>query len=128
MARAKKNEASVRTHKAEVRMTKAEYEELKRCAAERQLSVSDWLRVLIFRRLPRPRATRLQIVDTRTPAELLRLGGNLRDLYNTYAKTGNFYPDETRSILDAIGRAVISIARCYDEYYRREFGDDRQGH
>lgn len=110
-----------------LRVTKREYDEVLEGAKERELSMTDWLRVLIFRRIPRHRTKRLHLIDTSVISELSRQGANIRSLYNEYAKSGNFFPEETRRVLHDIDMTVLKIKRVYDIYLERELLiDDRQ--
>lgn len=105
-----------------IRVTKQEYETVTRMAEERDLCVTDFLRVLILRRLPKHRLKKLQLVDTKVVAELSRQGANLRNLYNSYGKSDIFDSNASYEILSHIDETVLSIKRVYDEYYLRVFG------
>lgn len=99
-----------------VRVTRAEKEEIYRAAEERGLTVTDYLRVLIFRRLPRNKLKKLQLVDTKVLTELMRQGANLRDLYNEYKHTGLFDKVKSAMILDKIHETVKYICEVYKRY------------
>lgn len=105
-----------------IRVTEKEYETVTRMAEERELNITDFLRILIFRRLPKHRLKKLQLVDTKVVAELSRQGANLRNLYNSYGKSETFDSNASYEILSHIDETVLSIKRVYDEYYSRVFG------
>lgn len=125
MARAKADRKEMKL--PDIRVTKREYDEVMAGAKERDLSITDWLRVLIFRRIPKHRMKKLQLIDTSIVSELSRQGGNIRSLYNDFAKTGKFFPEETRRVLHDIDMTVMKIKRVYDIYLERELlKNDRQ--
>ena len=124
MARPKKTEAEKLDSKIMIRVTKAEKEFIEAQADERGLTVSDWIRILM-KRIPKERLSKLQIVDTRTPAAIMSLSGNLKNLYNEYGRTGNFFADKTYAMLDTAHETMLSIKRAYDAFYERMMNDDR---
>lgn len=114
-----------------VRVTKAEKDEISASAEQKGLTVSDYLRLLIFRRLPKHKLQRLKLVDDKLVAELARQGGNFRSLYKEYDRTGVFDSVRSAQILDKIEAAlkvVIETHRRYLAGLEQEQKNDRQGH
>lgn len=119
MARPRRSEEEKKTVRLFVRLTKNEYDDIKAGAAERSLSISDWVRVLIFKRLPRHRIKKIKLVDTTICSELCRQGGLLRMLYNEYGATRVFDKERSRRILDTIEDLMAKINLCIDNHLKR---------
>lgn len=130
MARQRPTE-QVLSERLYVRVTKPEKAEIAEAAEQKELTVSDYLRLLIFRRLPKHKLQRLKLVDDKLVAELARQGGNFRSLYKEYDRTGHFDSARSAHILGMIEealRVVIETHRRYLEGLAQERKDDRQGH
>lgn len=109
-----------------VRVTKAEMQEIRDGAEKMGLTITDFLRVLIFRRLPKFRMKKLELVDPSVMAGLCRLAGNFRDLYNNYDKTETFDSARSALILDKIEHAIDTVDAAHQKYLDGEvFVDDR---
>ena len=103
-----------------IRATDEELQGLKDEAAEQGMSLTSYLRILIFRDAPRRKLKKLQLVDTQVLADLAKQGGNIRDLCNTYDRVKGFPREATEDVLRAMGDAARSITATYDAYLRKE--------
>lgn len=133
MARPRKsgNKELLSKHLPRLRVTEMEYEKIVSDAKMRDLSVSDWLRILIYQNTPKHRLKKLQLIDTAIVSELSRQGGNLRNLFKEYSRGIRAFPaDESRAVLHNIDEIVMYIRRVYERYLEKELGGfhDRQGH
>lgn len=99
-----------------VRVTQAEKAESAEAAEQKELTVSDYLRLLIFRRLPKHKLQRLKLVDDKLVAELARQGGNFRSLYKEYDRTGVFDSVRSAQILDMIEDALKVVIETHRRY------------
>lgn len=104
-----------------IKVTPSDLQKLKDAAEAKDMSLSDYVRMLIFTRLPKHRIKKLQLVDTNITAELCRLGGNLRDLYNEHGHENGFDSDASAKILGKISATLDVIRETYDRYLEREF-------
>lgn len=103
-----------------IKVTPSDLQKLKDAAEAKCMSLSDYVRLLIFTRLPRNKVKRLQLVDTDIIAELCRLGGNLRDLYNEHGGEKGFDADASAEILGKISATLDVIRETYDRYLKEE--------
>lgn len=128
MGRNRKNEDERLDYKLpNIRVTLAELEKVEAAAREHDLSKTEMLRRIIFRKLPKFRQREDAIVPKGLVPELSKLNGSLRNLYSDNKRTGLFDAARSAEILDLIKDAVVKINRCCDDYWERRLSDDRQG-
>lgn len=99
-----------------MRVTPKEYEDLKSAADDQELTLTDFLRILIFKRMPKHRAKKIQLVDPVIGSELSRAMGLFKSLYTDYGRSGHFDSDRSAELLREIGALLRKIDRCLDRF------------
>lgn len=127
MGRNRKNEDERLDYKLPgIRVTLGELEKVEAAAREHNLSKTDMLRRIIFKKLPKFNKREDAIVPKGLVPELSKLNGSLRNLYNDNKRNGLFDANKSAEILDLIKDAVIKVTRCCDDYWERRLSDDWQ--
>ena len=113
-----------------IKATETELQDVRNRADILGLTVSDYIRLMLFERAPRHKLNRLSLVDTKIIAELARQGADLRDLWNRHGYENGYPAEASAELLRQMSETVSVIRQVHELHIQKELrGDhDRQAH